>query len=183
MVISKGSIFPTDKGNGLIFKGAVNIGNKTDICTIETPVLFNGVCTVNGNRIGAFSYFSGENSKLHAVESIGRYCMINGDVIMGMAEMYIRNISAHWMFTKPELYDIFSPFHNLSKTTVRKNYKANLGEEKGRVIIGNDVWIGHGAQILAGVIVGDGAVVGAGSVVTKNVPPYAVVGGGTGENN
>ncbi len=48
---------------------------------------------------------------------------------------------------------------------------------KGDVIIGNDVWIGYGAFIFSGVTIGDGAVVGAQAVVTKNVPPYAIVGG------
>jgi acetyltransferase-like isoleucine patch superfamily enzyme len=45
------------------------------------------------------------------------------------------------------------------------------------VVIGKDVWIGVGARILKGVTVGDHAVIGANSVVTKDVPPYAVVGG------
>ncbi|MBI5204619.1 MAG: CatB-related O-acetyltransferase [Nitrospirae bacterium] len=48
---------------------------------------------------------------------------------------------------------------------------------KGPVIIGNDVWIGDSVIILPGVQVGDGAIIGAGSVVTKNVPPYTIVGG------
>ncbi len=48
---------------------------------------------------------------------------------------------------------------------------------KGDVIIGNDVWIGLNSLILSGVTIGDGAVIGAGSVVTKDVPPYAIVGG------
>jgi len=48
---------------------------------------------------------------------------------------------------------------------------------KGDVVIGNDVWIGLSAMILSGVHIGDGAVVGAGSMVTKDVPPYAIVGG------
>ena len=43
--------------------------------------------------------------------------------------------------------------------------------------IGNDVWLGSGAMILSGVTVGDGAVVAAHAVVTKDVPPYAIVGG------
>ncbi len=47
----------------------------------------------------------------------------------------------------------------------------------GGVTVGNDVWIGHGAIVLPGVEIGDGAIVGAGAVVTKNVPPYAIVGG------
>ncbi len=43
--------------------------------------------------------------------------------------------------------------------------------------IGNDVWIGHGAFIKPGVTIGDGAIVGAQSVVTRDVPPYAIVAG------
>ncbi|AYG64777.1 MULTISPECIES: DapH/DapD/GlmU-related protein [unclassified Rhizobium] len=46
-----------------------------------------------------------------------------------------------------------------------------------RVVIGHDVWIGHGATILPGVKVGNGAVIGAGAVVSKDVAPYAIVGG------
>jgi acetyltransferase-like isoleucine patch superfamily enzyme len=48
---------------------------------------------------------------------------------------------------------------------------------KGEVWIGNDVWVGANAIILSGVKVGDGAVIAAGAVVTKDVPPYAIVGG------
>lgn len=50
-------------------------------------------------------------------------------------------------------------------------------EKKHSVVIGNDVWIGSNAKILAGVTVGDGAVIAAGAVVVKDVPPYHVVGG------
>jgi len=48
---------------------------------------------------------------------------------------------------------------------------------KGNTIIGNDVWIGYRAAIMPGVIIGDGAIIGAFSVVTRNVPPYSIVGG------
>lgn len=46
-----------------------------------------------------------------------------------------------------------------------------------RVLIGHDTWIGHGTTILPGVTIGDGAAVGAGAVVTRDVAPYAIVGG------
>ena len=53
----------------------------------------------------------------------------------------------------------------------------NAVNPKKRTIIGNDVWMGHGAIIKAGITVGDGTIVGAGAIVVKDVPPYAVVGG------
>ena len=45
------------------------------------------------------------------------------------------------------------------------------------IVVEDDVWIGFGAIILAGVTIGRGAIIGAGSVVNKDVPPYAIVGG------
>jgi virginiamycin A acetyltransferase len=50
-------------------------------------------------------------------------------------------------------------------------------DNKGDIVIGNDVWIGFEAVIMAGVTIGDGAIIGARAVVTKNVEPYSIVGG------
>ena len=50
-------------------------------------------------------------------------------------------------------------------------------DHKGDIVIGNDVWIGYEAVILAGVTIGDGAIIGARAIVTKDVPPYTIVGG------
>ena len=50
-------------------------------------------------------------------------------------------------------------------------------DNKGDIVFGNDVWIGYEAVILSGVTVGDGAVIGTRAVVTKDVPPYTIVGG------
>lgn len=58
---------------------------------------------------------------------------------------------------------------------VRKKYIEK--SKKPLPIIGNDVWIGFGATVLNGVTIGDGAIIAAGAVVTKDVPPYAIVGG------
>lgn len=54
---------------------------------------------------------------------------------------------------------------------------AQAWDNKGDIIIGNDVWIGYEAVIMAGVTIGDGAIVAARAVVTKDVPPYTIVGG------
>lgn len=62
-------------------------------------------------------------------------------------------------------------------------YKAKclkMGDEafsKGDIVVDDDVWIGYGATIMSGVHIGQGAVIAAGAVVTKDVPPYAIVGG------
>lgn len=50
-------------------------------------------------------------------------------------------------------------------------------DHKGDIVIGNDVWIGYEAVILAGLTIGDGAIIGTRAVVTKDVPPYTIVGG------
>lgn len=59
------------------------------------------------------------------------------------------------------------------------NFKdiATAWDKKGDIIIGNDVWIGYEAVIMAGVTIGDGAIIGTRAVVTKDVPPYTIVGG------
>ena len=50
-------------------------------------------------------------------------------------------------------------------------------DNKGDIVIGNDVWIGYDAVIMAGVTIGDGAIIGTRAVVTKDVEPYSIVGG------
>lgn len=54
---------------------------------------------------------------------------------------------------------------------------ARAWDNKGDITVGNDVWIGYEALILAGVTIGDGAIIGSRAVVTKDVPPYTIVGG------
>ncbi|MDV8927384.1 CatB-related O-acetyltransferase [Leuconostoc mesenteroides] len=72
--------------------------------------------------------------------------------------------------------------HNIESSTVYPYKVMFLGEKteaisKGPIIVEDDVWIGEGAYILSGVKIGQGAVIAAKSVITKNVPPYTVVGG------
>ena len=54
---------------------------------------------------------------------------------------------------------------------------ASAWDNKGDIVIGNDVWIGYEAVIMAGVHIGNGAIIGTRAVVTKDVPPYTIVGG------
>ena len=91
---------------------------------------------------------------------IGNYCSIGDDVIIDLdSEHYIENVSTF-------------PFH---AKYLHDDY--NESRNKGDLIIDDDVWIGARAILLAGVHIGQGAVVAAGAVVSKDVPPYAIVGG------
>lgn len=78
------------------------------------------------------------------------------------------NHNPNWVSTYPfgHLYTDVFPWHGEGQPST-----------KGDVVIGSDVWLGSGCTIMSGVTVGDGAVVAANATVTKNVPPYAVVGG------
>ena len=95
---------------------------------------------------------------------IGKFCSISHGVKIGLGPHPLNFFS-----TSPIFYE---PYRGFVKKQLYNEF-----EDKGYTEIGNDVLIGANAIILAGVKVGDGAVIGAGSVVTKNVPPYAVVAG------
>ena len=60
---------------------------------------------------------------------------------------------------------------------LKKENVAQAWDQKEDIMIGNDVWIGYEAVILSGVTIGDGAVIGCRAVVTKDIPPYTIVGG------
>ena len=96
---------------------------------------------------------------------IGKFCMIASDVkfIMNGANHLTDSLS-----TYP-----FAIFGNGWENAMEgKSYP-----QKGNIHIGNDVWIGYNATIMAGVHIGDGAIIAANSTITKDVEPYTIVGG------
>ena len=91
--------------------------------------------------------------------TIGNYCSIATDVMFILdADHYTKHISS-FPFKVKMLGEQFE------------------GVSKGDIIVDDDVWIGYGATIMSGVHISQGAVIAAGAVVTKDVPPYAIVGG------
>ena len=98
---------------------------------------------------------------------IGRFCSIACGAKISFAS---GNHTMRSLSTYP--FPIFFEEWGLDAKNIRDAW-----DNKGDIVIGNDVWIGYEAVILSGVTVGDGAVIGARAVVTKDVPPYTVVGG------
>ncbi len=70
-----------------------------------------------------------------------------------------------------------SPVFYAGRDSVKAKFSEHARQPVKRIVIGHDVWIGHSAIVLPGVEVGNGAVIGAGAIVTKSVPPYAIVAG------
>ncbi|HDI3293785.1 TPA: CatB-related O-acetyltransferase [Vibrio cholerae] len=95
---------------------------------------------------------------------IGSFTSIASGVILGGARHPIE-----WLGMSPVFYK--------GRDSIKTKFVEFELPPPKRVTIGNDVWIGRNAIVLPGVSVCDGAVVGAGAVVTKDVPPYAVVAG------
>ena len=135
------------------------------------------------NKIGKFSYFQGKIGRFSYIGDnvvvmgggIGRYSSISSNVhvINGRHPMkepfvstspifYAKNTPVGFSFVNKQMFD---------------EYASIAGEEKFQVKIGNDCWVGYGVSIVGGVTIGDGAVVLANATVTKDVPPYSIVGG------
>jgi phosphonate metabolism protein (transferase hexapeptide repeat family) len=115
--------------------------------------------------LGDYSYLGQRCMVGHAV--IGRFCAIAAEVRIGAPNHPMERPSLHRFSYCPEYYD--------ASATRDHGFFAERRDD--RVVIGNDVWIGHGVIVLPGVTVGDGAVLAAGAVVTKDVAPYTIVGG------
>ena len=98
---------------------------------------------------------------------IGKFCSI------ACGAKFLFNSANHKMASlSTYTFPLFFEEWGLEKENV-----AQAWDQKGDIIIGNDVWIGYEAVILSGVTIGDGAVIGCRAVVTKDVPPYTIVGG------
>ncbi|WP_258098543.1 CatB-related O-acetyltransferase [Marinoscillum pacificum] len=96
---------------------------------------------------------------------IGKFCMIASDV------KFIMNGANH--LTDAITTYPFAIFGN----GWEKAMEGRTYPQKGDLIIGNDVWIGYNATIMAGVTIGDGAIIATNATVVKDVPPYSIVGG------
>lgn len=98
---------------------------------------------------------------------IGKYCSIacGAKFLFTSANHTMRSLA-----TYP--FPLFFEEWGLDRKNVTDSW-----DNKGDIVIGNDVWIGYEAVILSGVTIGDGAIIGTRALITKDVPPYTIVGG------
>lgn len=144
-------------------------------------VYLKNVITRPGIEVGAFTIYNDfrndprsfqDNNVLyhypmnHDRLIIGKFCSIacGAVFILNGANHTLRSLSTY-------------PFPLFGETWDEPFRTEETWDQRGDIVIGNDVWIGYEAAILSGVRIGEGAIIGTRAVVTKDVPPYTVVGG------
>ena len=146
-----------------LFNPAISCLAIIDNCSfVDKRAKVNRSAKIFHSSMGRYSYIGKRSSLVYA--EVGAFCSIAADVCVGMGTHVLKKLSTSPLFTEK---------HNGtgSSWTELTPFPFN------KVTVGNDVWIGERAMILGGLSIGDGAVIGAGAVVTKDVPPYAIVGG------
>ena len=123
---------------------------------------------LRSSKLGKMTYVA-EGTSVGFTE-IGAFCSIGPNVSLGGLGWHPTDrLSTHPAFYSSRL--------QAGTTFVKNNNGIDNETELQHTKVGNDVWIGAGCIILDGMTIGDGAIIAAGAVVTKDVPPYAIVGG------
>jgi len=145
-------------------KYRVGINTIIEGCKIADKTSIGRDCYLYNTTIENFSYLSSNVNVMNS--TIGKFCSIAHGVCIctGM------HPSSTFVSTHPAFFSLHA---QCGTTFATKNHF----REMGRTSIGNDVWIGTNAIIMDDIEIGDGAIIGAGAIVTKNVPPYAIVAG------
>lgn len=168
---------PSSQG-GLKHEQSKNLSRTGDYQTvylnqvIANPNIIVGDYTMYNDFVNDPTEFEKNNVLYHYPINgdrliIGKFCSIacGAKFLFNSANHSLTSLS-----TYP--FPIFFEEWGLERAQVTRAW-----DHKGDIVIGNDVWIGYEAVILAGVTIGDGAIIGTRAVVTKDVPPYTIVGG------
>ncbi len=170
---SKGLIFAS-KGSKIQFGHKIKVGSGFNLMEYATlnALSYDGVEIGNNFTLGKYAVIEctgvlrnvGNSLKIGNNVGINHYCFIGvrGNIIIGNNVIFGPRVN---VFSENHIFDRLD-------TPIK-----NQGVKKENTIIGNNVWIGANASIMAGVKVGNGCVIAAGSVVTKDIPDFSVVGG------
>ena len=139
---------------------------------IKNPAIIVGDYTIYNDFVNDPLDFEKNNVLYHYPINkdrliIGKFCSVacGTKFLFNSANHTLRSLSNY-------TFPLFFGEWGLDKEDI-----ASAWDNKGDIVIGNDVWIGYEAVIMSGVHVGDGAVIASRAVVTKDVPPYTIVGG------
>ena len=147
---------------------------------IPSVCYIKNVITRPNIQVGDYTYYDdaatgGEDFEAHVThhyEFIGDRLIIGKFCAIGKGVEFVMNGANHRMASVTTYpFNIFA--HGWEKCTPSLDQLPF----KGNTVVGNDVWIGQDVTVLPGVHIGDGAIIGARAVVTKDVPPYTIVGG------
>lgn len=162
MMIPENKIYPRSKDFQTVYLKSVVKGPNIEIgdYTIYNDFEHD---PVNFEKNNVLYHYPINGDKL----KIGRFCSVacGAKFVFTSANHTLHSLSTY-------TFPIFFEEWGLDVKNITEAW-----DNKGNIIVGNDVWIGYGAVILSGVTVGDGAIIGARAVVTKDVPPYTIVGG------
>ena len=147
-----------------IYKAGEEITFRSDFRVESYGTLFRN----SFFSVGAYSF---AQNYLHPGIRIGRYCSLASGLEVMAAEHPIARFT-----TSPITY--LPRWIEHAKTHFSKDWHVEaFAESLPAPVVGNDVWIGQGVLLKGGITIGDGACIAARAVVTKDVPPYAIVGG------
>lgn len=153
-------------GSGIV---KLNPGARIIKSTLLGPVYLNRNTQVGPDAVIG-KYFGMNESCFVARAIVGAYCAFGARTSINPFNHPVDWLSINEFQYHPASFDWvpeYNDFKRLERTP----------DMFKQVVIGNDVWSGHNVNIMPGVNVGDGAVIAAGAVVTKDVPPYAIVAG------
>lgn len=134
--------------------------------TIDSTAKIHRGCKVRTSNVGAHSYVAANSWLTNA--DVGKFCSIGNNVSVGLATHTLEYISSSPIFTLRR---------NATGVSWISEDIAESTDDFPRTTIEADAWIGSNSIIKSGITIGVGAVIGAGAIVTKDVEPYAVVGG------
>ena len=118
-------------------------------------------CKVVNTSMDDYSYLSDDSDVINT--TIGKFCSIAAHTRINPGNHPLERVAMHHFTYRASRYGFGKDEAEFFQWRADKP-----------VNIGHDVWIGHGAVILAGVTIGNGAAIGAGAIVTKDVPPFAI---------
>jgi phosphonate metabolism protein (transferase hexapeptide repeat family) len=119
--------------------------------------------SISESVMGDYSYIVQDSSMIYT--EVGKFCSIAAQTRINPGNHPLERVALHHFTYRSRSYQL-GPEDDQEFFAWRRDHK---------VVLGNDVWVGHGAIILPGVTIGTGAAVGAGAVVSKDVPDFAIV--------